>query len=87
MGLNDYVEFLKSSFAKKEIAKLDNICFGDFALIARGARFERQITYFTTISEREITEKKNLDLKIRIQIIEKWGFKISILQSRCKFRV
>lgn len=40
LGLNDYVEFLESSFAKKEIAKLDNICFGDFALIARGARFE-----------------------------------------------
>ncbi|MCI7710721.1 MAG: ATP-binding protein [Helicobacter sp.] len=40
LGINDYVAFLESSFAKKEIAKLDNICFGDFALLARSARFE-----------------------------------------------
>ena len=40
LGINDYVAFLESSSAKKEIAKLDNICFGDFALIARGAKFE-----------------------------------------------
>ena len=35
-----YDKSLESSFAKKEIAKLDNICFGDFALLARSARFE-----------------------------------------------
>lgn len=40
LGISDYVAFLESSSAKKEIAKLDNICFGDFALIARSARFE-----------------------------------------------
>ena len=40
LGISDYVAFLESSSAKKEIAKLDNICFGDFALLARGARFE-----------------------------------------------
>ena len=40
LGINDYVAFLESSSAKKEIAKLDNICFGDFALLARSARFE-----------------------------------------------
>lgn len=40
LGISDYVAFLESSFAKRAIAKLDNICFGDFALIARSARFE-----------------------------------------------
>lgn len=39
LGISDYVEFLESSFAKRAIAKLDNICFGDFALIARSANF------------------------------------------------
>lgn len=39
LGINDYVAFLESSSAKKEIEKLDNICFGDFALIARSANF------------------------------------------------
>lgn len=39
LGISDYVAFLESSSAKKEIAKLDNICFGDFALLARGANF------------------------------------------------
>ena len=34
-----YDKSLESSFAKKEIAKLDNICFGDFALLARSANF------------------------------------------------
>ncbi|WP_104747351.1 AAA family ATPase [Helicobacter bilis] len=40
LGISDYVAFLESSSAKRAIAKLDNICFGDFALLARGARFE-----------------------------------------------
>lgn len=40
LGINDYVAFLESSFATRAIEKLDNICFGDFALIARSARFE-----------------------------------------------
>lgn len=40
LGIKDYAIFLESSFGKREIEKLDNICFGDFALIARGARFE-----------------------------------------------
>lgn len=39
LGLSDCKEFLESSLAKREIEKLDNICFGDFALIARGAAF------------------------------------------------
>ncbi|MDY5822810.1 MAG: ATP-binding protein [Helicobacter sp.] len=39
LGINDYVAFLESSSTKKEIEKLDNICFGDFALIARSANF------------------------------------------------
>lgn len=39
LGLSDCKEFLESSFAKRAIDKLDNICFGDFALIARGAAF------------------------------------------------
>ena len=39
LGISDYVAFLESSFAKRAIAKLDNICFGDFALIARSANF------------------------------------------------
>ena len=40
LGISDYVAFLESSFAKRAIEKLDNICFGDFALLARSARFE-----------------------------------------------
>ncbi|WP_155761451.1 AAA family ATPase [Helicobacter bilis] len=40
LGLSDYVAFLESSSAKRAIEKLDNICFGDFALLARSARFE-----------------------------------------------
>ena len=40
LGISDYVAFLESSSAKRAIAKLDNICFGDFALLARSARFE-----------------------------------------------
>ena len=40
LGISDYVAFLESSFAKRAIEKLNNICFGDFALIARSARFE-----------------------------------------------
>lgn len=39
LGLSDCKEFLESSSAKRAIEKLDNICFGDFALIARGAAF------------------------------------------------
>ncbi|CAM3293877.1 ATP-binding protein [Helicobacter labetoulli] len=39
LGINDYVEFLESSFAIRALEKLDNICFGDFALIARSANF------------------------------------------------
>lgn len=39
LGLSDCKEFLESSSAKRAIDKLDNICFGDFALIARGAAF------------------------------------------------
>lgn len=40
LGISNYVAFLESSFAKRAIEKLDNICFGDFALLARSARFE-----------------------------------------------
>ena len=40
LGLSNCKEFLESSFAKRAIEKLDNICFGDFALLARSARFE-----------------------------------------------
>ena len=29
LGINDYVEFLESSFAIRALEKLDNICFGD----------------------------------------------------------
>ena len=39
LGINDYVEFLETSSIQREIEKLDNICFGDFALIARSANF------------------------------------------------
>ena len=39
LGIGDYAAFLESTFGKRELEKLDNICFGDFALIARGAAF------------------------------------------------
>lgn len=40
LGINDYAEFLESTQGKGALASLGNICFGDFALIARSARFE-----------------------------------------------
>lgn len=39
LGIGDYAAFLESTFGKRELEKLENICFGDFALIARGAAF------------------------------------------------
>lgn len=39
LGIGDYAAFLESTFGKRELEKLENICFGDFALIARGANF------------------------------------------------
>lgn len=39
LGIGDYATFLESTFGKRELEKLENICFGDFALIARGAAF------------------------------------------------
>lgn len=39
LGISDYAVFLESTSAKKALEKLENICFGDFALIARGAAF------------------------------------------------
>lgn len=39
LGISDYAVFLESTFGKRELEKLENICFGDFALIARGAAF------------------------------------------------
>ena len=59
LGISDYVAFLESSSAKKEIAKLDNICFGDFALIARSARFE-PIT-----SSQQLLEKLQEESKLK----------------------
>lgn len=39
LGISDYAVFLESTSAKRALEKLENICFGDFALIARGAAF------------------------------------------------
>lgn len=39
LGLSDYAVFLESTSTKRALEKLENICFGDFALIARGAAF------------------------------------------------
>lgn len=39
LGIGDYAAFLESTFGKRELEKLENICFGDFALIARGVAF------------------------------------------------
>lgn len=39
LGIGDYAAFLESTFGKRELEKLENICFGDFALIAREAAF------------------------------------------------
>lgn len=39
LGISDYAAFLESTSAKRALEKLENICFGDFALIARGAAF------------------------------------------------
>lgn len=39
LGISDYAVFLESTSAKKALEKLENVCFGDFALIARGAAF------------------------------------------------
>lgn len=39
LGIGDYAAFLESTFGTRELEKLENICFGDFALIARGANF------------------------------------------------
>lgn len=39
LGIGDYATFLESTFGKRELEKLENICFGDFALIARGVAF------------------------------------------------
>ena len=39
LGISDYAVFLESTSAKRALEKLENICFGDFALIARWARF------------------------------------------------
>ena len=36
LGISDYAVFLESTSAKRALEKLENICFGDFALIARG---------------------------------------------------
>ena len=59
LGISDYVAFLESSSAKKEIEKLDNICFGDFALIARGARFE------AITSSQQLLEKLQEESKLK----------------------
>ena len=59
LGINDYVEFLETSPIKKEIEKLDNICFGDFALITRSANF----TPLT--SSQQLLEKLQEESKIK----------------------
>lgn len=70
LGISDYVAFLESSFAKRAIEKLNNICFGDFALIARSARFE-PIT-----SSQQLLEKLQEESRLKdSHIIEKWGFR------------
>ena len=70
LGISDYVAFLESSFAKRAIEKLNNICFGDFALIARSARFE-PIT-----SSQQLLEKIQEESRLKdSHIIEKWGFR------------
>ena len=58
LGINDYVEFLESNSIQREIEKLDNICFGDFALLARSARFEA-ITSSQQLLEK-LQEESNL---------------------------
>lgn len=72
LDINDYVAFLESSFAKKEIAKLDNICFGDFALIARGARFE------AITSSQQLLEKLQEESRLKDSHANnrKWGFRV-----------
>lgn len=59
LGINDYVEFLESSSIQREIEKLDNICFGDFALIARSARFE------PLTSSQQLLEKLQEESKLK----------------------
>lgn len=59
LGISNYVAFLESSFAKRAIEKLDNICFGDFALLARSARFE-PIT-----SSQQLLEKLQEESKLK----------------------
>ena len=59
LGLSDYVAFLESDFAKRAIEKLDNVCFGDFALIARGARFE------AITSSQQLLEKLQEESKLK----------------------
>ena len=59
LEISDYVAFLESSSAKKEIEKLDNICFGDFALIARSARFE------AITSSQQLLEKLQEESKLK----------------------
>lgn len=39
LGISNYAVFLESTSTKRALEKLENICFGDFALIARGAAF------------------------------------------------
>ena len=70
LGLSDYVAFLESGFAKRAIEKLDNVCFGDFALIARGARFEA-ITSSQQLLEKLQEESKLKDSHINTR---KMGF-------------
>lgn len=41
LGISDYAVFLESTSAKRALEKLENICFGDFALIARGQPLRR----------------------------------------------
>lgn len=57
---------------KKEIAKLDNICFGDFALIARGARFE------AITSSQQLLEKLQEESRLKDSHANnrKWGFRV-----------
>lgn len=59
LGINDYVEFLETSSIQREIEKLDNICFGDFALIARSARFE------PLTSSQQLLEKLQEESKLK----------------------